>query len=361
MQKLGSALLLSFLNHLRLGLPDSARIIPTAPTITTIFADHPTKMIEEPGRSYLPLIDRIDAFPYYQHDPKKYKESMKSYYYFMIDGYPKPFGYVHASRVESVIWPSYWQVDRDSRFLTLTGAGTFKLRSDLVRDTLHSAHLQGSIHSLKRWDEELFSVHSADGEHVLDMSILGSGFFGVVCSGVSLIAWTRSAGERKYWVQKRAMTKLVFPGKLDSAVGGNIRNGESPLQAMMREAMEEASIPEEYSKAHLKACGTISYHLTFDIDGSPASCPHILYAFELELPDNITPAPNDGEVELFVTMSEQEVRQALFEDDFKPIVAVQWLAHFYRHGIMTAENEKNFAEIVSRLHRKHDLFVVESA
>lgn len=202
-------------------------------------------------------------------------------------------------------------------------------------------------------------MHAPDGERIMDVGMIGAGFYGVVCNGVSLIAWTGAAGCRKYWVQKRALTKSVYPGKLDSTVGGNLRGGESPVDGMMREANEEASIPFEFSRRNMKACGTVSYHLDFDADLTPASCPHVLYAYELELTPDLVPVPNDGEVELFISMSVQEVRNALFEDDFKPIVAVQWLAHFYRHGIMTAENEKNFVEIIARLHRKHDLFMAE--
>ena len=131
------------------------------------------------------------------------------------------------------------------------------------------------------------------------------------------------------------MSKPVFPWKLDSG------------------------IPQSFSRVNLKAGGTISYHLDYDSDYTLASCPHILYAFEIELNADVVPAPNDGEVELYITMSEKEVQNALFEDEFKTIVAVQWLAHFYRHGIMKAENEKHFHEIISRLHRKNDLFVAE--
>lgn len=76
----------------------------------------------------------------------------------------------------------------------------------------------------------------------------------------------------------------------------------------------------------------------------------------MKLPKNMVPAPSDGEVEKFITMGEQEIRVALFQDDFKPIVDVLWLGHFYRHGMITAENDVNFEEICTRLHRKLDLF-----
>lgn len=84
--------------------------------------------------------------------------------------------------------------------------------------------------------------------------------------------------------------------------------------------------------------------------------PMFSITYEMELPKDMIPKPFDGEVEKFITMDEQEIRVALFQDDFKPLVGVLWLGHFYRHGMITAENEKNFVEICTRLHRKHDMF-----
>ena len=45
-------------------------------------------------------------------------------------------------------------------------------------------------------------------------------------------------GERIY-LQKRAMTKDIQPGKWDTAVGGHVSYGESLLEALHRESMEE--------------------------------------------------------------------------------------------------------------------------
>jgi hypothetical protein len=39
-------------------------------------------------------------------------------------------------------------------------------------------------------------------------------------------------------------------------------------------------------------------------------------------------------------------------EQFKPSCAVVLLDFFIRHGILTAENEKYYAELISRIHRK---------
>ncbi|KAH7146166.1 NUDIX hydrolase domain-like protein [Dactylonectria macrodidyma] len=284
-------------------------------------SNHRQKMVANQQQSFLPVIAKIDSFrpadcldrfPYYQRDPAAYKKFMKDYYYFAIQGYEAP------------------------RTVTLTAAGTFEERSRLT--------------------SEQCAVRTADGEHVLHMSIMGSGMLGTVVPGVQLIAWTETENHRRYWLQRRSARKNVHPGKLDVTAGGNFAAGERPIDGIVREAFEEASIPEDYTRNNIRSCGTISYHLATNGDGSPGSQPHVQYAYEMELPNGMIPKPSDGEVEEFITMDEQEIRAALFQDDFKPIVGVLWLGHFYGHGMMTAENEKNFEEICSRLHRKHDLF-----
>ncbi|GAW26963.1 putative thiamin pyrophosphokinase-related protein [Rosellinia necatrix] len=150
------------------------------------------------SQSFIPIIERIDAFPYIQNDPTQYKEFIKSFYYFMIEDYAKPFGYVHVNRVQATTWPPYWRFNHTARTLTLTGTDSLESRTALLRDTLYSAHLEGKIKSLRKWSEETFSVYGRDNERFMDIPMIGAGFYGVVCTGVSLIAWTGAAGHRRY-------------------------------------------------------------------------------------------------------------------------------------------------------------------
>lgn len=49
-------------------------------------------------------------------------------------------------------------------------------------------------------------------------------------------------GAGNYWLQKRSLSKLVAPGKWDSAVGGHIAFGESVESSLRREAREEIGL-----------------------------------------------------------------------------------------------------------------------
>lgn len=279
---------------------------------------------------------------------------MTNYYYFTIDSYPKPLGYVHYSIVHNITWPRYWTIDQERRRLHLQtpadGGDLFDTRTRLINATISRAKAEGKIKELC-WTGEPVRVLTPEGEHLFNMNNGGSQLFGVLSFGVHLIAWTMTSEGKKYWIQRRSMEKGMHPGKLDTTAGGGIKLGETAFAAMIRESEEEASIPADIPAAHLKSCGIVSYHLDYSFLDNPGSYPHVLHVFEMELPAEVTPRPNDGEVSEFLTMTEDEVMKALFEDDFKPIVGIQWVAHFCRHGVLTPENEPRLLEMSARMHR----------
>ncbi|MCJ1388978.1 hypothetical protein MMC18_001830 [Xylographa bjoerkii] len=113
-------------------------------------------------------------------DVEKHRTHMLTYYYFLIEGYQAPFGYVHELSVQKMPWPQYWKIDHKNRFLTLTSAHDFEQRTKLMEETLRRGTETGSIEGLKRWASEFFPFHAADGEHVLDFDGVGVDLFGVV-------------------------------------------------------------------------------------------------------------------------------------------------------------------------------------
>lgn len=91
---------------------------------------------------------------------------------------------------------------------------------------------------------------------------------GTIVTGVQLIAWTETPEGRRNWLQRRSTRKNVHPGKLGVTAGGNSAAGERPIDSIVREAFEETSFPEDYTRAHIQSCGTITYHLATNSDGS---------------------------------------------------------------------------------------------
>jgi hypothetical protein len=74
--------------------------------------------------------------------------------------------------------------------------------------------------------------------------------------------------------------------------------------------------------------------------------------YDLELPPETTPTPGDIEAVDFQLLSVEEVQKAMAAGMFKPNCALVLLEFFVRHGILTAENEPDYIEIVARFHRR---------
>lgn len=78
---------------------------------------------------------------------------------------------------------------------------------------------------------------------------------GIRAYGTHITGYTHSPedGRLRIWVQKRALDKPTYPGMMDSMVGGGITAGLTPRQVMMKEAHEEAGIPEHLAGTAVSA------------------------------------------------------------------------------------------------------------
>lgn len=158
----------------------------------------------------------------------------------------------------------------------------------------------------------------------------------------------------KLWVPRRSATKQTYPSMLDNTVAGGMSTGEDKFEALVRECMEEASFPEDVVRKNAKAHGALTY---FHVRGATAGGetglmqPECEYIYDLELPADVIPKPNDSEVEQFYLWTVEEVQEHMKLGEFKSNCGIVLLDFFIRHGILTRENESDFDEINSRIHR----------
>ncbi|KAF1945239.1 thiamine pyrophosphokinase-related protein-like protein [Clathrospora elynae] len=303
----------------------------------------------------LDLVAQCDGFPYPDGHSDRYLVSINTYYQLRVAGYNNALGYMLPSVAEVFRGIPNWSLDDDERILTLTGGSTAEERSKAVETTLLAMRETGHFKVLNKWRDELYPVYGVGKELLFNVERSASPLFGVVTYGVHLTAYTRKDGELKIWTPRRARTKQTYGGMLDNAVAGGIASGESPFESLVRECGEEASLDEELVRSRAKACGTVTYwYVRDERAGGETNLmqPEVQYVYDIELPEDVMPKPGDDEVEEFYLWSVEEVQDAMRKGEFKPNCALVALDFLVRHGILTSENERDYIEIVSRLHRK---------
>ncbi|KAF3483094.1 thiamine pyrophosphokinase [Arthroderma uncinatum] len=313
------------------------------------------------GKSNLDLINECDAFPYYHDNPADYQKYIANYHAFKISGYNETFGLVLNSIVEKFPWPKeHWDVDSESRTVTLLvpKGATEAERSAVLAQTLETAAKSGNFEVLKGWRNELYPIYGPQKELVASVERAGSSLFGILSYGVHMTAYTKDPEKGiQIWVPRRSRTKQTYPGMLDNTVGGGIATGEEPFESLVREAMEEASLPEDIVRRDAKSCGCITYTYVRDERAGGETGllqPECEYVYDLPLDPSVVLKPCDTEVEEFQLWSIEQVKEALSNGEFKPNCALVLIDFFIRHGFLTPENERDYLEILARIHRRHE-------
>jgi len=114
-------------------------------------------------------------------------------------------------------------------------------------------------------------------------------------------------------------------------------------------------LPEDLVRKGAKAAGTVTYfYIRDERAGGETGLlqPECQYVYDLEVEEDVTPRPGDNEVEDFYLWTVEETQAALAKAEFKPNCALVLLDFFIRHGILTQANERDYIEIVARLHRR---------
>lgn len=208
------------------------------------------------------------------------------------------------------------------------------------------------------------------GDHSEPYRIMGANFpaqmerfpaplFGIGSRGAHMTAFVRGsgaggetgeAGDMKIWVARRGKHLFTYPDMLDTTVAGGVKAADGPLECVVGEADEEASLPAALARSRARAAGAVTY-VTRSSRRSGLLSPTVLYVFDLELPAGVRPAPKDGEVAEFLLLGVEEVRAAMLRGEFKPNCNLVMIDFFIRHGIVTDANEPDFLDLCTRLRR----------
>jgi hypothetical protein len=219
---------------------------------------------------------------------------------------------------------------------------SFERRSAAVRDVLLGLAKQGLVPG---WREEPYPV-STDfhAPPLMQMERAAVPLFGVRAYGVHINGFVGRGAGLRLWVARRSLAKHTAPGKLDHLVAGGQPMGISLMDNVVKEAAEEASLPEALAR-QAQPVGFVSY-VTERSEGLRSD---ICFAFDIELPASFEPKNTDGEIESFALWPIDEVRARLAAgDDFKFNVALVNIDFLVRHGYL-APDEPGYVELVEGL------------
>ncbi|CAH02095.1 uncharacterized protein KLLA0_B03784g [Kluyveromyces lactis] len=311
--------------------------------------------------SFLPIIDKVDVFPRNYANNEHFQKNvymLKSHTGVDI-GFVLKLIVLEIREVCGDLATRLFTVNDDSMYVRFKPT-SFQERDDLTEELCQLLRVKSKLECIKTWRDEKYAVYVEHEPYVLIERGL-AGAFGIVTYGVHVNGFFRdsTSGEIKFWIPRRSATKPTWPSMLDNIVAGGIGHPHGIYETVLKECMEEATLSADVIEKNIKSVGSVSY-LFFQGDIEEERFEHesafitgeVEYIFDVELPPDVIPVPNDGEVEQFGIFGLQEVVDALKRGEFKPNCALIMVEFLIRHGYITPEIEPNYTEIISRMHRQ---------
>ncbi|KAH8901342.1 hypothetical protein GQ53DRAFT_835180 [Thozetella sp. PMI_491] len=311
-------------------------------------------------KGLLRFVEDCDNFPHIDISKTPYAEDAEpAFYQFLLPGDPTPHGFISPLVVAKMPWTPDFKISvpgelpRTVQLLDSSGGmDTSATCNDALARLIQAAIATKEFDMLNRPHSEDFKILGANPP--VQMLRSAAPLFGIACRGAHMTVFVQSPEGLKIWVPRRSMTVKTFPGMLDSSVAGGIRAEESPFECILHEADEEASLDEDLVRTRVKSCGVItSVSKTGQGRGANLGLmvPECIYLYDLEVGPDVVLKPRDGEVKEFYLWDVETIKIAMENGEFKTNCAVVLIHFFIRHGIITPENERDYLELITRMHR----------
>ncbi|XP_023288246.1 uncharacterized protein YJR142W [Orussus abietinus] len=264
---------------------------------------------------------------------------------FVVDG--QQIGLIRPDVLKELLnYPQVFQVQPE--YVQLNPAFRhYAERSARVDEVLREWRAGGKFITLLGWRDEYYDVRSQfNTPPLFKMDRSATCLFGIRKYGVDINGYVMDPVKGlSIWLQKRSSSKETWPGYWDNMVSGGLSVGFGIHETGIKEAGEEASIPQNLL-AKLKSAGCVSLFF----ESEKGLFPNTEFVYDLELPPEFVPSNSDGEVETFELLPVKECLERVLSSHFKTTSVPVALDFFIRHGYITAENEPNFIQIVELLH-----------
>lgn len=206
-------------------------------------------------------------------------------------------------------------------FGVASGQALFPLSQTLAEQGIYASH------------DEPFDVRNRQGAIIGQVDRGAIPVLGVAAEGVHLNGLVEHPSGPLLWIARRSMTKRLDPGKLDHLVAGGMSAGLDPQATVIKEAAEEAGIPESISRT-----ATPVSRIHYAMDRPEGLRRDILHCYDLILPQEFEPTAEDGEVESFHLLPLKEVFARVRDtDEFKFNVNLVLIDLFIRRGLFTSD------------------------
>ncbi|KAF3166179.1 hypothetical protein TWF788_000553 [Orbilia oligospora] len=313
-----------------------------------------------PKFSYLDLVNGVDGFPNAATHPVAFAERTADHSRFMYLSHT--VGYIIPMVLDALkdvaLSGDWWEIKPG--VVRLLG-DTVEERTKNIDETTRRWRDAKRFEILSGWRDERYTVYAPQGKPCFYMERSAHPLFGVVAYGSHMTVYIPATPTTplRIWVPRRAAGKATYPSMLDNTVAGGMGDGQTPWECIIKEAGEEASLEEDYVRANAKAVGFVSYfYVRHKEAGGEEGLlqPEVEYCYDMIVKEpsegGPVPKPFDGEVAEHLLMDVDEVIRNLENGKFKPNCAAVLLDFFIRHGVITAENEPDYLEIYTRLHRR---------
>lgn len=282
---------------------------------------------------------------------------MSSYYVLLLPNNDRPHSLLLPSVVASMPWTSDFEIDHANLIVKLSP-------DSFGKDIGESCTLAFSSLVSRAIDEDTFPIlhkqHSelypiVGAKYPVAIERFARSLFGIIARGAHLTVYTRTEAGMEIWVPRRSAHLFTYPNCLDTTVAGGVTAGEGPFECIVREAAEEASLSESLVRDAAHSCGVLSYISMREYGGDGENgliSPDLIYTYDLEVTPDVTLKPGDDEVREFYLWDVDEVKRGLARGEFKTNSALVMIDFLMRHGAITPDNEKDYAEISSRMHRR---------
>ncbi|MGB0571430.1 MAG: DUF4743 domain-containing protein [Alphaproteobacteria bacterium] len=238
-------------------------------------------------------------------------------------------------------WGHYFKVT-DSEVATLESLKDVEERSRALAEAGTALVVK---QALPRNRKELCPVSTRfDGEVLMRIDRAWLESFGVISYGVHVNGYVETADGPELWIGVRSKNREVAPGKLDNMIAGGLPVGLNVMENVIKEAAEEASVPEALAQT-ARPAGVITYTL----DTQRGIRRDMLFVYDLMLPADFEPVNTDGEVSGFVKWPVQQALRVIDEtDEFKFNVNLVIIDFAIRHGLIAPEHP-DYARLVRGL------------